>query len=151
MDALKRKEFFISQINEAIERLRGLDTKRELYLRWDGEDEFVWTRDLGATAYQMAEDYGQCDWDDIDIDNPAEVLDVVETVAMGFLWDTDDDLEGWFYDNLQDVCGVVKVYGYSINKAEALRKCDPTAWRELFLDWLYQGELDVSAYADMGE
>lgn len=151
MGALKRKELLVEQINQAIETNRGLDPYGEAYLRWDGEDTFSWSRNWGETLYEMAEELGHVDWENVDERDSIELSSTVDVVVESFAWYTDDELEDWFYNHVQDVCGVVTVFGYTVNRAEALKRCDHYAWRELFLNWLDAGVMDVSAYEVVGE
>lgn len=147
----QRKEFFINQINKAIEDVRGCDPTFEEYLRMDSSNTLHWSRNWGETLYDLAEEEGLVDWDDIDLDDVLCILDECETVAHAFHHYDADFLEEYFQQETESICGYVSVCGYKINAMEALRLCDPTAWREQFLAWLNEGELDVSAYEFVGE
>lgn len=75
----------------------------------------------------------------VDIDDLLEVSESVDLVVNSIHVDTYEELEDWFYENVRQVCGEVRVFGYMVNRAEALKNCDPIAWRELFLGWLNEG------------
>lgn len=146
-----RKEFFVARLNETIKEKRGCDPHSEEYIRLDGSEKLHWSRGWGETLYRLTHYEGMVDWVDIDMDDSAQVATLCEDVVETFHHYTVEDLEEWFRTRTEVICGELCVCGYRLNAMEALRLCDPVAWREEFFNWLDEGVMDVSSYEGVGE
>lgn len=55
---------------------------------------------------------------------------------------TEYEAERQFLDEMNDVYGSVKLFGMSYSAIQTLKEVDPIAYREVFLDWLYEREME---------
>lgn len=141
-NVVDRKKFFIERINRAFKYSRR-GPLSEVYLRCGDDLRIYWTRNWGETLYELSDNLGYVDWASIDMVDPFAVMEAVGLVVNLCQVDTYEELEDWFYENVRQVCGEVRVFGYMVNRAEALKSCDPIAWREFFLAWLNAGVKSV--------
>lgn len=146
-----RKEFFVAKLNEILKEKKRCNPYSEEYLRLDNSEQLHWSRDWGETLYRLTYDEWVVDWDSVDIDDNAEVTAQCEEVVESFYHYTVDYLEAYFRAETEAICGCVEVCGYKVNAMEALRLCDPYAWREEFFNWLDVGMMDVFFYEFVGE
>lgn len=84
-------------------------------------------------------------WDDVWSFTRSElggVPDWADYVDEGGELFSESELEDRFAEGLDDCCELVSVCGFMFDAGRALRKLDPIAFRESFLDWIDMQQRD---------